>query len=223
MTESSPTSDSFNARWVSPENVADTFVPIPQFRQLLHNSHSLLLGPRGCGKTTLLKMLTRRAQEKWRSADRATKFDFKFAPPGFEAVYIPSDVRWSYEVRGIPEAILSQSALTTRAQRLMIAVNTIFHFLGTVRDLIENDRPLERKLCEQLINRLGLKSTLPTVRDTLSSLDFLAADVRGSVSSGDGSILEETLALMPPFLFGHALDPVMSVIILVSEHLNESN
>src|SRR5437867_922327 len=85
----------FNARWLSPEQVAATFVPVPQFRQLVHNTNSLLLGPRGCGKTTLLKMLTRRALNMWSASSRSKRFQGAFERPQYEAIYIPSDIRWS--------------------------------------------------------------------------------------------------------------------------------
>src|SRR5687768_3296157 len=88
----------FNARWLSPEQVAVQFVPIPQFHRLLQPRHSLLLGPRGSGKTTLLKMVTRRALAVWRARTDSAR-GTEPSVPGFEAIYIPSDVRWSYELK----------------------------------------------------------------------------------------------------------------------------
>lgn len=219
MKQNAPAPDTFNARWVPPEDVAETFVPIPQFRQLLHTSHSLLLGPRGCGKTTLLKMLTRAAQEKWDSANRAAEFDLKFDKPLFEAIYIPSDVRWSFEIRGIPAAIQNEGVLVLRTQRLMVAVNSIFHFLGTILGIFKGGRAEEGRICTKLIRRLSLENTLPTVRDIRCSLEQVAATVRGQVLSGNPESLRRVLDNFPSFLFGHALDPVTSVIRLVSEHL----
>lgn len=219
MKEISPSPDTFNARWSSPEGVAETFVPIPQFRLLAQNSHSLLLGPRGCGKTTLLKMLTRRAQEKWQASGRDKLFNLKFNAPEFEAVYIPSDVRWSYELRSIPQ---SDPELRIRVQRIMVGLNAIFQFLGTVRDLVGITRVMEKSVCEQLIRRLSLKEMLPTFRDIRCGLEEIAGAIRGTVRLADDDKLEKALAKMPAFLFGHAFDSVVSVLHFVSEYLDDS-
>ena len=63
--------------------------------------HSVLLGPRGWGKTTLLKMLTRPALDAW-AQQHGSEFHRPREPsPAFEAVYVPSDVRWSIELSAI--------------------------------------------------------------------------------------------------------------------------
>ena len=89
----------FNARWLEPEDVARSFVPTIPFKSLVRLQNSLLMGPRGCGKTTLLKMLTRRAQRVWQ-VERASREPqwADYRRPDFEAIYIPSDVRWSVRI-----------------------------------------------------------------------------------------------------------------------------
>src|SRR5439155_18979670 len=92
----------FNARWLTPEDIARAFVPTTPFKALVKVQHSLLMGPRGCGKTTLLKMLTRPAQTIW-WRERVPLFPAlaEYPTPDFEAIYIPSDIRWSYELGSI--------------------------------------------------------------------------------------------------------------------------
>src|SRR4051812_19038657 len=90
----------FNARFVDPEHVARQFVPTLAFSKLVYQRHSVLLGPRGCGKTTLLKMLTRRALHTW-EAERQRHESYELPLPSFEAIYIPTDVRWSYEIASV--------------------------------------------------------------------------------------------------------------------------
>ena len=50
--------ESFNARNYTPAQVAATFIPNDDYRLLWRNEHTVVLGPRGSGKTTLFKMLT---------------------------------------------------------------------------------------------------------------------------------------------------------------------
>src|SRR2546421_8453034 len=78
---------SFNARQLTPEEVAETFVAPPQYEQLCKTEHTLLLGPRGSGKTTLLKMLTAPALRAW-----GKKGEVEVRQLPFKAIYIPADV-----------------------------------------------------------------------------------------------------------------------------------
>ena len=42
--------ESFNARTLTADQVAKTFVPSPHFAELCRRRHSIVLGPRGSGK-----------------------------------------------------------------------------------------------------------------------------------------------------------------------------
>ena len=57
--------ESFNARNYTPSQVAETFIPNDDYESLWLNQHSVVLGPRGSGKTTLFKMLTVPGIYKW--------------------------------------------------------------------------------------------------------------------------------------------------------------
>lgn len=93
---SSPLSylDSFNARQLSPIDVARDFVAPSQFYQLLGLNHCVLIGPRGSGKTTLLKMLqpdSSLAYSKNTREPDSPKVDFI-------GVFVPADVRWAKQL-----------------------------------------------------------------------------------------------------------------------------
>ncbi len=109
----------FNARWLEPEEVARLFVPTLPFKSLVGIQNSLLMGPRGCGKTTLLlKMLTRRAQRVWRERLPREPQWADYRGPDFEAVYVPSDVRWSFELSSISQELAASPTDAERMQRL---------------------------------------------------------------------------------------------------------
>src|SRR6185369_5592218 len=90
-----------NARFLSPEEVAQLFVPLPAFSRLVREGHCVLLGPRGCGKTTLLKMLTGRALKYWKTSERSRAYADSFSFPDYESIYIPADMRWLREMEGL--------------------------------------------------------------------------------------------------------------------------
>jgi energy-coupling factor transporter ATP-binding protein EcfA2 len=82
--------DTFNARYFSFKDIADSFVVNNEYLELTKDSSMLLMGSRGCGKTTLLKMLTPAGLNYWDSIDSSQiKEDIKF-----RGIYIPSDIQW---------------------------------------------------------------------------------------------------------------------------------
>ena len=62
--------ESFNARALEPADVARTFIPPDHYSDVLKRAHTLVVGPRGSGKTTILKMLQAPALEN-SSGDKA--------------------------------------------------------------------------------------------------------------------------------------------------------
>jgi len=125
MSTSPPTIyDSFNARTLSADQVAQTFVPSKHFEALCRRAHTLVLGPRGSGKTTLLKMLQPAALERW--ANPAA--DTIVAGLDFTGVFVATDVSWGEQLRALGQSgldeearsLLSIAAFTTHALRALI-------------------------------------------------------------------------------------------------------
>lgn len=200
----------FNARWLSPEDVARQFVPIGQYYRLVHSRHSLLLGPRGSGKTTLLKMLTRRALQVWRSererGDRAG-----VPEPGFEAIYIPSDVRWSYELRRLSEEPSLSPSRVELVQRVLVATSIVIATVDAFDAMLDDNTQLETTISEGLIDYFGLSQAIPTFRYICGAMEHLASTFRGAINRGDDNHLVELLSEVPDSLLGHVLDgPIAS-------------
>src|SRR4051794_12830019 len=89
--------DAFNARYLDPSEVAETFIPLEHFNDVIARSNTLIVGPRGTGKTTLLKMLHPAAMATW-DHDQA---DAAARRVDYCGVYVPTDVLWSEQLRGI--------------------------------------------------------------------------------------------------------------------------
>ncbi len=114
--------DSFNARYLDYAQVAASFIPPPQYAQLIRRNHAVLIGPRGAGKTTLLKMLHGQALAAWQH-DEADSYRRQV---DFTGIFVPTDRAWSEQVEHIsiglePEfrVLFSISAFTAHILRAL--------------------------------------------------------------------------------------------------------
>lgn len=96
---------SLNARSLTPEEVARSFVPSPMFYDLYERSHTLLVGPRGSGKTSMLKMLQPTALGTWNDpqADEIRKV------VDYSGIFIPTDKNWNTQLMALGEGKLEPS------------------------------------------------------------------------------------------------------------------
>jgi energy-coupling factor transporter ATP-binding protein EcfA2 len=116
---------SFNARALTPSQVAKTFVPSDSFAQLAQRRHSMILGPRGSGKTTLLKMLQPAAIEAWEHPD-ADKYASNIE---FTGVFVPFDRSWRAQIDALGgsrqanqgHSLLGTAAFTTHVYRALVS------------------------------------------------------------------------------------------------------
>ena len=108
MTEhrNSPFFGSYNARHINPEEVAHQFVPSTKFWELTALRNSLLIVPRGSGKTHLLKMLQPKALAAWDGdeAERARR------DINYWGVFTPADINWKIQVERKAEFLGAQGA-----------------------------------------------------------------------------------------------------------------
>jgi hypothetical protein len=94
-----------NARRSSPVEVARDFVPPPTYQALLRERDpQILRGPRGIGKTTLLKMLLPEAIDAWSH----TKAQEVRATIGFTGAFVAADRMWAGQLTGMQEGVPSQ-------------------------------------------------------------------------------------------------------------------
>lgn len=196
---------SFNARWLTPEQVALQFVPVPQHTKLVHTQHSLLMGPRGSGKTTLLKMLTRRALKVWDKERRGVD-THSLIRPNFEALYIPSDIRWSYEISEIAMHPSLSCPLAEQAQRVFVAGSAVVALCDAFRVIIDGDIEAEHILAESLIDLLRLERTLPLLADVVLSVEKLGGTIRGVLNRYNEDLILSLLDNLPDIFFSHTVD-----------------
>ncbi|VVO77120.1 hypothetical protein PS870_01600 [Pseudomonas fluorescens] len=101
--------ETFNARHLTSVQVAEAFIPPPQFDQLLDNNHCLLVGARGSGKTTLLKMLQVQALKKWKELNYSDHRTVDFI-----GIFVPADIRWAKQLT------IKLDGIESRSERSML-------------------------------------------------------------------------------------------------------
>ena len=161
--------DSFNARSASTERLAADFIPSHHFEAITRRGHTLVIGPRGSGKTCLLKMLQPRTLNAWRSKD-AKLYKEKI---DFIGVYIPADISWSQQLKYLSIKDIPNS-LQRQLESAVITAHVLHSFISTLIDLATIDDPLlkrfrirltdskEIQIVETLAKRWRLKITAPT-------------------------------------------------------------
>jgi energy-coupling factor transporter ATP-binding protein EcfA2 len=200
----------FNARMKNPQEVARTFVPIPQFAELLQTQHSILMGPRGCGKTTLMKMVTRLAQRYW--WDNVVRYKPRlgdaFPAPAFEAIYVPSDVRWSLELRSVEMLNHLNDVTKERAERFFVGISIALELVRVFAGLVGETNSLACAVAEALIDQWGLKGVVPTLPRLGLSLENESSRLGDALNRRELALLSDIMDGLPLSFSSHASDVV---------------
>ena len=186
MSSSNLLYDTFNAKYLTYQEVASSFILNDEFAQLITNNHTLLMGPRGCGKTTLLKMLTPIALHYWKSPYAE---EIKKQIP-FIAVYIPTDIQWKSQLAYLAKNLSEHPELNEKISDFLIATNIQVALCRTFHSLIDlkptNSKEkiaLEEEVCTQLIHVWGIENSLSAGFDDLEiALDKRVESVNKYVS-----------------------------------------
>jgi len=95
---------SFNARNATPQQIAETFVVPEYFEQVAAYNNLVLVGPRGLGKTTIMKVLTasglRFLHQRPDLNGLLSRMDFNYIP-----IYVPAESIWRGNAQSITGAL----------------------------------------------------------------------------------------------------------------------
>lgn len=158
--------DRFNARDLTASEVAENFVQPEAFQSICDGSNTLLMGPRGSGKTTILKMLTPEGLERlgFTEADPLR--------PAFNGIYVPIDVQLADRLESVAAAQLDDAVA-----EIVCASPYALHVFRCITDTLAWHCPSSRRRSEQtsmtrdqeagavldLANLWGLAVDVPTV------------------------------------------------------------
>jgi len=222
--------ETFNARHLTSIQVAEAFIPPPQFAQLLDNNHCLLVGARGSGKTTLLKMLQVQALKKWSelSRDDTRKVDFI-------GIFVPADIRWAKQLAikldGIAsrphrslicEAAFSGSVCISFIETLEQAIS--LGEIGSVDTVVSPiSRVEESEVVKSLAKIWGVEVEIPSFRSLKQELRLcqtLLPRIALSLSEGAGV---DSLMADHRFLGVSWLDALGGAVEIVNDIFNCSS
>lgn len=168
----------YNARHNSPKEVAESFIWSESFGKLIQNNHSVILGARGCGKTTLMKMLTLPALHTWKGENsESIKNDISFY-----AVYVSTDIYWDVKNQTYSSQLMKFGNFSELVSRFSVATNVFTSLCDTFLNIIEfelkiNDEDKEFELCKSLITAWKLNSVIPKIKHVKEALNIRIDEV----------------------------------------------
>jgi len=127
--------ESFNARWISAEQVAKTFIlRQSEFAKLSGVKNSLVIGPRGSGKTTLLKMLTITGLREWaKISDSSIPGDVSYV-----SVFLGADRQFDLFVKGLDGKKAKSDAFLASVSKTLVSLRLKNSLLDSLMEITDN-------------------------------------------------------------------------------------
>lgn len=194
--------NTYNARYLEPKQVADKFIYSESFQILLNNTNTIILGARGCGKTTLMKMLTVPALHSW-NHEKAEKIK-KEIP--FYAVYVSTDIYWDAKNKIKENQLNNFENFANKISKFSVNHNVFYALCVTFQSILDyenlcNPSEKEKKeieLCQYLIDNWRLERTIPliqyvkeAIRKRISEVNIQIQKIIFNYSDFDSALEEE--------------------------------
>lgn len=195
--------ETFNAKFLTLEQVGTTFIPHEEFLKLTENKHSIILGPRGSGKTTLLKMLTIPALNSWET--KKPKYLSIKKGLAFVSVYIPADLIWEKEIKIIEQKLIKYPNFSVKVINAIFTTNLLISFVKTLKHLVvfdssQNGRDKEIQLVQSAIKEWYLPEvTFPNLTGIIKELQSRVNSISSLISEIEDINMEEDLVAKPAY------------------------
>lgn len=211
----------FNAKNLSTSELCNSFITNSFYNQMCSSNNSILIGPRGSGKTTLMRMLSSDSLSNW-NTEESLKYKNKIT---FSGIFIPTDRFWKDQY----EAILSKNS-SPLIKELLDSI-FIYHVLEkTTLSLISRlprynknqpfnpiDLPIEEEanLVTELSVEWRITPNIPSIKSLSSALvrkkreisEFIDSVIRGNIDSNFkfikqdiSSVISSTVTLLNTYI-----------------------
>jgi hypothetical protein len=219
-------SESFNAKSTTTKELTNTFISNSYFESLSCPNNTMLIGPRGSGKTTLMRMLEVESLELW---DKSISAHFR-ERIDFSGVFIPTDRFWKTQYEKLLITVGSSKTNLSILESLFI-----YHVLECFVSVVSfrASRTIEKKndyrtkiltkedessLVYDLADLLKVKPRIPSLRNLLISIGQkkqLISSYISSLTSGDKSIEK------PEIVDGELINLLSSSVNIVNSYFDE--
>ncbi|WP_028890653.1 hypothetical protein [Tenacibaculum sp. 47A_GOM-205m] len=158
--------NTYNARHLAPSDVAKTFIYSNNFQRLVQNNHSIILGARGCGKTTLMKMLTIPALYSWENDPLSS--NIRSTIP-FYGIYVSTDIYWNVKNQTYGAQLERYGNFADRISHFSVNSNVFISLCDTFINIISTeindyDERKEVELSVALIKAWKLDYVVPKIK-----------------------------------------------------------
>lgn len=230
LNELASSGDVFNARDLATEEVANRFIAPSAFGRLLSDAHCIMEGPRGSGKTTMLRMLTPEAFAIWHESSQTEVI-------GFIGIFVPADIRWAKQLDARLSDVESITARETVQQAAFsVAVNLAFietieqcrrlysqHGKTYPKLFIELDRKIEAELVSAVASLWQIEIGVPSFNGLKLALRRRQHELSAiALRLAEGSLLSQEL-VKNSFLSSTWLDNINTAIETANDVLARPN
>lgn len=165
--------NSYNARHIKAEDIAKSFVMSNSFLKILENNNSIVLGARGCGKTTMMKMLTLPALYSWEHKE-ANQIRENLP---FYSIYVSTDIYWDLKNQSFAEQLSKIDNLELVISKFSVNSSIFLSVCDTFKNILKfeiKDTEISRELelCEYLVESWKLpENTIPQLKNVSNALN----------------------------------------------------
>lgn len=201
MTVSSNIHRAFNARTLPHKELTESFIVSDSYRKLISPSHSILVGPRGSGKTTLMRMMQVESLNYWCHPDADLYRDVM----RYSGVFVPTDRFWKTQFDNLRK---NSTIAASRNDQLLMSLflyHVIERFCAVVEYRVNRAKKTQYRYRAvdvdtsneiELVNELSALWRVSPVMASLRSLESSISKKKNDISSyfnafSAGGVVEE--------------------------------